>query len=345
MRHIYHLLILLSTPVFSFGQIQLGGSDPQELVLNALSGTGVSISNVQYTGAPEAISYFQANSVNSMPFTAGFVMTTGHKNYVVGPNNTPNAGTDNTFPGFSAIEGITGNPTYNACIIAFDLIPYGDTLRIRFVFGSEEHPEFVGRGFNDAFAIFVSGPGIAGTVNIAKLPNYSNITVNNINAGVPGYYPATNPEYFIDNGTGDNAPYNSSPNYLQYDGLTKPISAKLKVVPNQTYQVKLVIADAQDPVFDSGVFIEEGGITASLGENDLNESVKIFFNSENQQARIELTEYPDQLTYSITDLSGKVLVQSKIAETTTLDMSNYSSGMYLIRVGGANGQISKKIMR
>lgn len=343
MKYLLHLILFL--PVLSFGQIQLGGSDPQELVLNALSGQGVQISNIQYTGASEAISYFQANSVHNMPFTSGFIMTTGHKNYVTGPNNTPNAGTNNTFPGFSAIEGITGSPSYNACILAFDLIPDGDTLRVKFIFGSEEYPEFVGRGFNDAFAIFVSGPGIMGTVNIAKLPNYSNITINNINGGNPGFNPPVNPEYFLANGTGNDAPYNSSPAYLQYDGLTKPVSAKLKVIPDQTYQVKLVIVDAQDPVFDSGVFIEEGGITASIGENDLNESVHVFFNPTNQQVTLEVKEYRGLLNYSISDLSGKVLVQAKTTETVHVNMSDYSSGMYLIRVEGPNGQISKKVMR
>jgi len=343
---IIHLIIIPFLPVFSFGQLTLGGSDVQDLVLNALSGQGVSISNIDYVGAPEAISYFQANSLNSMPFLSGFVMTTGHKNYVVGPNNLPNAGVDNTLPGSSLMNIITGSQSFDATIVSFDLIPFGDTLRIKFIFGSEEYPEFVGTNFNDGFAIFISGPGISGTENIARLPNYSTISVNAINAGNPdNSTSASNYFYFLSNGNGNQAPYNSEPSYLQFDGLTRPILGKINVIPNQSYHIKMVIVDGGDEIFDSGVFIEEGGITASVSENNLSNFVNVFYSASNQQATIQITDYQENLTYSIVDLSGKVMTQSKITETTFVDMSNYSSGMYLIQVEGSNGKITKKVIR
>ena len=107
----------------------------------------------------------------------------------------------------------------------------------------------------------------------------------------------------------------------------------------------MVIADLKDAIFDSGVFIQEGGVTASLGETDLSDVVNLFYNSQNQQATIELKDYQDQLTYIIVDLSGKVMTRAKITETTLVDMSNYSSGMYIIQVEGSNGKISKKVIR
>ena len=45
-----------------------------------------------------------------------------------------------------------------------------DTVRIDYVFGSEEYLEFVGTSFNDVFAFWVSGPGIPDPVNIATIP-------------------------------------------------------------------------------------------------------------------------------------------------------------------------------
>src|SRR5690606_3129747 len=43
--------------------------------------------------------------------------------------------------------------------------------------------------------------------------------------------------------------------YLQYDGLTRGLSAFALVQPCETYHLKLVVADASDRKFDSGVFI------------------------------------------------------------------------------------------
>uniref|UniRef100_UPI0026103BCF T9SS type A sorting domain-containing protein n=1 Tax=Fluviicola sp. TaxID=1917219 RepID=UPI0026103BCF len=98
-------------------------------------------------------------------------------------------------------------------------------------------------------------------------------------------------------------------------------------------------------LLDSGVFIEEGGITASMDENSLDNFVNVFYNPSNQLATIKVLEYQDHLTYSIVDLSGKTMVQSQITETLSLDLSEYPPGMYFIRVEGTNGQLTKKVIR
>lgn len=350
MKIIYHLIISC-LPLFSFGQLILGGNDPQDLVLQTLSGSGVTISDIIYVGSSEALSYFSANTQN-MPFHSGFLMTTGYRNFVAGPNNDSKSGIDNGYPGSNIMNTYTGGSSHNAAILSFDLIPSGDSLKIKYIFGSDEYPEYVGAPYSDAFAIFVQGPGINGTVNIATVPNYSYLSTNTINGGNSGGQgsgygpsPAINSALFTDNGNGNQAPYNTSSGYLQYDGLTKPLTAKTKVIPNQTYHIMIIITDGTDGIYDSGVFIEEGGITASIGENNLDNFVNVFYNASNQQATIQITEYQEKLTYSIVDLSGKIMSQSKISETTSIDMSNYSSGMYLIQVEGVTGKITKKVIR
>ncbi len=350
MKHLFSLIIA-SQSFLASSQLITGGNNPTDFIANALSSNNVSISNVSYSGYYGAVSYFSAN-VQNMPFNSGLLMTTGIANIAVGPNNQANAGVDNTNPGYNQLTSIVGAPTYNASIISFDVIPYGDTLKIRYVFASEEYPEYVCSQFGDGFAIYISGPGIIGNQNIAHLPNGVPITLNNVNGGNPGgtgsgisACAATNPQYFIDNGNGNQAPYNSSNSYLQFDGLTVPLTAKSAVIPGQTYQIILAIADAGDGIFDSGVFIEEGGITAGIDENTLDNFVSITYNSSNQLATIKITEYQDNLTYSVVDLSGKTMEQSKIAETTSIDLSDYASGMYLIRVEGSKGQITKKVVR
>ncbi|WP_343631944.1 choice-of-anchor L domain-containing protein [Fluviicola sp.] len=354
MKYLFSL-ILFSQSFLASSQLITGGNNPADFIATALSSDNVSISNVSYSGSLSAICYFSAN-VQNMPFSSGVLMTTGIANFTVGPNDENNSGVDNGFPGYSPLTSMLAAASFNAAIVSFDVIPNGDTLKIRYVFGSEEYPEYVcsqSFGSGDGFAIYISGPGIpGGSQNIARLPNGAPITINTVNGGNPGNTgsgigacQATNSQYFVNNGNGVQAPYNSNNTYVQFDGLTVPLTAKSAVTPGQMYQVIIAIADAGDGVFDSGVFLEEGGITAGINENTLENFVSIAYNPSNQQATIQITEYPENLTYTVVDLSGKVMQQSKITETTNIDLSDYASGMYLIRVEGSNGQVSKKVIR
>lgn len=341
MKYPYYLLLAF-IPSFSFGQLNLGGNDPQDLVPNALSGSGVSISNVQYTGSPDAIAYFSANNIENMPYNSGFLMTTGSKYYAQGPNDTTDAGIDNQVPGLPLFNNFFNATSYNASVIEFDLVPSGSTLKLNYIFASEEYsgPNITpAYAFNDAFGIFISGPGITGIQNMARLPNTSPVSTRTIN-------PSTNSQYFIYNGDGSEGPYNSSDLFLQYNGLTVPLTASVSnLTPGSSYHIIMVIADAGNAVLDSGVFLEEGGITAGIGVNTLDNFVSIAYNPSNQLVTIQVTEYQENLVYSIVDLSGKTMEQSKFTETTSADLSAYSSGIYLIRVEGSNGLISKKIVR
>lgn len=341
MKYIYHLIIAFF-PAISFGQLILGGNDPEDLVIHALSGSGVSISNVQYTGSPDAIAYFSSSNIINMPYSSGFLMTTGSKYYAPGPNNSINAGIDNEATGLALFSNYFNATSYNASVIEFDLVPSGNVLKINYIFASEEYsgPNITpAYAFNDAFGIFISGPGITGIQNMARLPNTSPVSTRTIN-------PSTNSQYFIYNGNGSEEPYSSSDQYLQYNGLSVPLTASMaNLTPGSLYHIIMVIADAGNAVLDSGVFLEESGVTASMEENTLNNFVSIAYNPSNQVATIQITEYQESLVYSIVNLSGKTMEQSKITETTSIDLSAYSSGMYLIRVEGSNGLISKKIVR
>ena len=96
------------------------------------------------------------------------------------------AGVDNNIGGSALLSGLIGSTqTYNAAILEFDFIPYSDTVRFKYVFGSDEYPEFAppnNSGFNDVFGFFISGPGIPGIQNIAQLPNGGGVvSINNVN--------------------------------------------------------------------------------------------------------------------------------------------------------------------
>ena len=163
-------------------------------------------------------------------------------------------------PGSGILSGIIqGTQTYNAATLEFDFIPYADTVRFKYVFGSEEYPEFAppnNSTYNDVFGFFISGPGITGLQNIAQLPNGGGVvSINNVNA-------ITNSLYYNANGDGTMAPYNTSPNYIQYDGFTDVLEAVSAVQCGQTYHLILAIADVGDGSWDSGIFLEANSLSS-----------------------------------------------------------------------------------
>lgn len=261
-----YLLILFIILVFTRAQGQLitnTAQPPQSLVQNVLLGQGVTVSNIMFNGSNAAIGSFTAAGTN-LGINQGLVMTTGtvlnNGSGPHGPNNLASCGMDNNIGGSGLLSNLIGNtPTYNAAILEFDFIPFSDTVKFKYVFGSDEYPEFAppnNSGFNDVFGFFISGPGIVGMQNIAKLPNNGGIvSINNVNA-------ITNPQYFNANGDGNMAPYNSSPFYIQYDGFTEVLEAISQVQCGQTYHLIIAIADVGDGSWDSGIFLEANSLSS-----------------------------------------------------------------------------------
>lgn len=257
------LIFLLKLNLGLSQLVTASGQAPQGLVQNVLIGPGVTVSNILYNGSPTAIGSFTATGTN-LGISQGIVMTTGtimnNGSGPQGPNNAASSGTDNNMPGSGILSGIIqGTQTYNAATLEFDFIPYADTVRFKYVFGSEEYPEFAppnNSTYNDVFGFFISGPGITGLQNIAQLPNGGGVvSINNVNA-------ITNSLFYNANGDGTMAPYNTSPNYIQYDGFTDVLEAVSAVQCGQTYHLILAIADVGDGSWDSGIFLEANSLSS-----------------------------------------------------------------------------------
>lgn len=254
-----YLLIFLS--FISFGlKAQLVTSNsltPTQLVQNILLGSGVTASNITYNGDALQIAEFTATSNTNLGFLHGVLMSTGNAltssfNGPQGPNSASGTTTGYGNPGDPLLDALSGVNTNDAAILEFDFVPTSDSVRFRYFFGSEEYPEFVGGGVNDAFGFFISGPDPSGgnytNKNIALIPGTTTpVSINDVNSG-------SNSTYYVDN-TGNviNA---------EFDGFTVVLRALEKVVCGQTYHIKLAIGDGGDDILDSGVFLEAGSFTS-----------------------------------------------------------------------------------
>ena len=264
----FFILLLSAFTITSKAQLTTSSAmTPAQMVQNVLLGTGISATNITYNGAPLAIGTFNGTASN-LGLATGVILCTGHVSNAIGPNNNPGITNVNGFPGDPDLNIICAPAaSHDACILEFDFIPRSDTVKFRYIFGSEEYMEYVNSPplpatVNDGFGFFISGPGIAGPFsnnakNIALIPGTAlpvtmyNISLNN------------HSQYYFDNGNGSGT--GTAPNGLtiQYDGFTVPLTAVSAVQCGQTYHIKIAIADAFDSSNDSGVFLEAGSFSSS----------------------------------------------------------------------------------
>jgi len=235
-------------------QLLVDNSPTIEAITQMLKRQGISIQSIQIDCEEGSFGTFSGNS--NIPLTDGILLTTGNANEAIGPNNSAVVTGSNTGSvGDSDLDALPGvNSTVDACAINLTIDSgCADEITFKYIFASEEYFQTVS-SIGDAFAIFISGAGIMGTQNIALVPGTTQgISVLNIND-------VTNTAYFIDNGDGESPPQNNDDTVVQYDGFTTELTATQALQNNQTYQIKLVIADDVDGGLDSGVFIENGGV-------------------------------------------------------------------------------------
>lgn len=235
------------------------GSTPAQLAAE-ITGPGVSVLNVQYTGDPSASSNF-SDPTSSIGLASGILLCTGPAGVALGPNQFTNTGVNLGQPGDAQLNAFSTSTLFDAAVLEFDFVPQSNVVRFRYVFASEEYPEWVCSTFNDLFAFFISGPGFASPTNIALIPGTTNpVAINSVNGGavgdsVPSPAPCqlSNTTLYIDNLGGAGT---------EFDGYTAVLEAVATVIPCQTYHLKIVIADAGDGAYDSGVFLETGSLSS-----------------------------------------------------------------------------------
>jgi hypothetical protein len=231
-----------------------GGVNATALVDNLLGG-GVSATNVTYTGAPQGAGIFTGGGGilggGIAEFESGVILSSGDIASIVGPNVAEDTQTSFFGPGDADLDGlIPEGATFDAAVLEFDFVPTAPKLTFQYVFASDEYNEFVDSSFNDVFGFFVNG------VNLAVVPDTQTaVSINNIS-------PNTNPLFYENNACADTG----CPLDIEADGLTVALSFTAPVNPGQTNHIKLAIADVEDDIYDSWVFIRQGTFASTTAE-------------------------------------------------------------------------------
>ncbi|MEX2595616.1 MAG: choice-of-anchor L domain-containing protein, partial [Salibacteraceae bacterium] len=270
----------------SFSQIEVEssletGNTPAYYIEEILLGEGIQAFNIQFHGDSLQLGEFGNGENSNLNLNEGLMLATGDVGVAdTFPNETnisafTNPLTNPLLPNYDSALTALSSPlnTFHTAVLEFDFIPTGDTVRFNYVFASEEYNIFVCTQFNDVFGFFLSGPGIPGIVNLAKVPGTNEIVaVNNINDGKAGFGIAPSPCTYNTNSCACNPQYYVNNNYpnvgdsVQYNGFTVPLEAKHEVICGDTYHIRMAIADVADGAYDSGVFLEGGSFSSTLIE-------------------------------------------------------------------------------
>ncbi len=232
---------------------------PANLITNIFLGEGVEVLDVNFVGDPLAVGYFK-NAQNVVGIDRGILLTTGRAASVscnTGPLGADCNGIQFASNGTSSsttdpdLQAIASGSLFDFAKFTITFKPTSDTLRFKYVFASEEYPEWACTAFNDVFGFFISGPGITGPYqnngkNIALIPGSNTpVSINNVNPSACG---SQYVQYYNDNTTNNGQPV--------YDGYLSVFIAEAVVIPCETYTIKLMVADVGDSAYDTGVFLE-----------------------------------------------------------------------------------------
>ena len=267
-------IIFFSLVITAFSQnitVDSQSYAPQQLIEDILIDSNC-ISNVvvtntvggNFNGSDQSYGYFDATGT-SFPFQSGIVLSTGKLNNVKGPNTTLSDDNAPNWSGDSDLEAaLNENNTINATIIEFDFTSVADQISFRYIFASEEYQDGNANTcqYSDLFGFLIRPVNSQDYTNIALVPNTNTpVKVTTVHPEIPGGCQAENEAYFES--------FNSNVSPINFNGQTKILTAIANTIPNETYHVKLVIADEQNYRYDSAVFLEAGSfqLNTDLGPN------------------------------------------------------------------------------
>ena len=247
-------------------QITITPNQTATALAQSLVGAGVTISNPTINCAANGNGLFVVTPPNAtnLGLGSGIILTSGGAALAAGLSGITTVSTGNGADPDLAL--LAGQASFDKCILEFDFVPLGDSIKFDYVFASSEYQGYT-CSINDVFGFFISGPGIVGpysnnSKNIALVPGTAcPVSVNTINSSTSNpcgtvIAPCAPPNnaLFVNNIGGTSVVYN---------GFTQVLTALAAVTPCVSHHLKLAISDASDPILDSGVWLKAGSLSSN----------------------------------------------------------------------------------
>jgi outer membrane protein OmpA-like peptidoglycan-associated protein len=303
---IFYLFLVSSFNLSAQKKIKIDTSlKPIQYLYHILDTSKIKINNLKYRGLKSSIGQFNIN-LDKFEIKEGIVLTTGNLGTISGGNKTPGTSGlawDNNyrFKGDRDLGKLSRGKVCDQAFIEFDFIALENEIKFNYIFASEEYKEYVGSRFNDVFGFIITGDGNF-YKNIALIPETSTpVTINNVNHLRKSELFINN-ECFVNSNIkkdviDDLEPREAffkeiilkifgskSKNFsvdeterkglndelfdnFEFDGLTRKLTASCFLTPYKVYHMKIAIGDIGDPMFDSGVFLEQQSFTAQKNKN------------------------------------------------------------------------------
>ncbi|CAM1344392.1 choice-of-anchor L domain-containing protein [Tenacibaculum amylolyticum] len=244
---------------------------PDQLINDILiTGQCSTVSNISSSvnGTPnqadtKSYGYFKRLAGSNFPFEEGIVLTTGIARRIgMGSAGLDSPSTGTTDSDLSNLLSVPPNQVTDASSIEFDFVPQTNKISFRYIMASQEYQGTFPCVFADSFAFLLRRVTDTNYENIATLPGTTTpVSVTNVHGQIAAD-PVT--------GAAGCAPQNevffhgSDVTETSFIGRTVVLTAEADVIPNETYHIKLVIADFGDNQFDTAVFLEKGSFNLGL---------------------------------------------------------------------------------
>lgn len=220
---------------------------------NAIFGAGVTVTgaslNVSNSNTSAGLYANGQLAPGVVPGPTGVILSTGDIRDFTQSNGDPNRSgqtstdTSGTTDNNAMFNAIAGARTYDGVWLNADFIPTGSYMTIRFVFSSEEYPEYINSQYNDVVGVWVNGTHVPIEVGNGT------VSVNNING--------VNQENLFVNNTND--AYNT-----EMDGFTLTMTLTMRVNPGVVNSIRIGIADTSDAQYDSNLLIAADSVQTVL---------------------------------------------------------------------------------
>lgn len=242
---------------FPSGCEDLPGTDEDEFTED-VTGDDVEIVDDELDGSEDQWGRSDAFT----PGEGAWILSTGRMADIHGAASD-HASTDLGLAGNERLSALSGFETHDAATYRVSLVPKKPNLHIRYLFASEEYPEYVGSEFNDVMAVYVNGENCA-------LVDGRPVSVNTINQDTNADKYVPNPGAGDDGGGGGplalgaqdvDEPAESGGTAM--DGWTVPLQCDVRVTPGVPVSVEVAVADSSDSIYDSAVALLDRGIWAN----------------------------------------------------------------------------------